>query len=219
MSLNQSSTNSQALTPLTIVVLISGSGSNLQSIIDRIEKKKLNAKILAVISNNKDAYGLERAQKANIPTQIIDHQLYPTRLEFDQVLAQCIHQYQPELIVLAGFMRILSEQFVQQFHPKMINIHPSLLPKHKGLHTHQRVLDAGETAHGLTIHFVSPTLDDGPIILQKTVAVLNDDNEQSLANRVLQQEHKAYPQVIQWFAEQRVQLLSNDQVIIKNLDH
>jgi len=199
--------------PLAIVVLVSGSGSNLQSIIDSIADKTLNADIRAVISNKADAYAIERARKANIPIEIIEHDQHDSRESFDAELTQCIKKYQPQLIVLAGFMRILSDDFVNHFYGKMINIHPSLLPRYQGLHTHQRVLDAGDDSHGLSIHYVSAELDAGPVILQKSVPVLEHDTEESLAQRVLEQEHIAYPQVIQWFAEGRLQL-AGSQVIM-----
>jgi len=201
--------------PLAIVVLVSGSGSNLQSIIDSIADKTLNADIRAVISNKADAYAIERARKANIPIEIIEHDQHDSRESFDAELTQCIKKYQPQLIVLAGFMRILSDDFVNHFYGKMINIHPSLLPRYQGLHTHQRVLDAGDDSHGLSIHYVSAELDSGPVILQKSVAVLEHDTEESLAQRVLEQEHIAYPQVIQWFAEGRLQL-AGSQVIMND---
>lgn len=202
-------------TPLPIVVLISGSGSNLQAIIDRIADGSINARICAVISNKADAYGLQRAREANIPTEVIDHSRFNNRVDFDTELTRVINQYKPELIVLAGFMRILTDDFVNHFYGKMINIHPSLLPKYRGLHTHRRALEAGDKEHGLSVHFVSAELDGGPIIIQKSVPVLDDDNEESLALRVLKQEHQAYPQVIQWFAEKRLQLVNN-QVIMDN---
>jgi len=197
------------MNPLPIVVLISGGGSNLQSIIDSIADKTLNARICAVISNKTDAYGIERAKKANIPTEIIDHKQYDSRESFDAELTKRIEKYQPQLIVLAGFMRILTDDFVNHFYGRMINIHPSLLPKYRGIHTHQRALEAGDNTHGLSIHYVSAELDGGPIILQKSVAVLDKDTEESLAQRVLVQEHIAYPQVIQWFTEGRLQLTDN----------
>ncbi len=199
--------------PLPIVVLISGSGSNLQAIIDHISNKMLNAEICAVISNRPDAYGLQRARKANIPTQIIDHHQYDSREQFDSELIRKIEYYQPELIVLAGFMRILSDDFVHHFYGRMINIHPSLLPRHRGLHTHRRALQAGDKEHGLSIHYVTTELDGGPLILQKSVPVLDGDSEQSLAQRVLTEEHQAFPKVIQWFARQRLQLVNNQVMI------
>lgn len=201
--------------PLPIVVLISGGGSNLQSIIDSIADNTLNARLCAVISNKPDAYGIERAKKANIPTEIIDHKQYHSRESFDAELTQCIEKYHPRLIVLAGFMRILTNDFVNHYYGKMINIHPSLLPKYRGIHTHQRALEAGDEIHGLSIHYVSAELDGGPVILQKSVPVLEHDSEESLAQRVLEQEHIAYPQVIQWFSEGRLQLV-NHQVMLDN---
>ncbi|MCN4143690.1 MAG: phosphoribosylglycinamide formyltransferase [Thiohalomonas sp.] len=197
------------MNPLPIVVLISGGGTNLQSIIDRIADKTLNARLCAVISNKADAYGIERAKNANISIEIIDHKQYDSRESFDAELTQCIEKYQPQLIVLAGFMRILTDDFVNHFYGKMINIHPSLLPKYRGIHTHQRALEAGDDIHGLSIHYVSTKLDGGPVILQKSVAVLEHDSEETLAKRVLEQEHIAYPQVIQWVAEGRLQLSDN----------
>ncbi|NOQ80207.1 MAG: phosphoribosylglycinamide formyltransferase, partial [Gammaproteobacteria bacterium] len=171
--------------------------------------KTLNARLCAVISNKADAYGIERAKKANIPIEIIDHKQYDSRESFDAELTQCIEKYQPQLIVLAGFMRILTDDFVNHFYGKMINIHPSLLPKYRGIHTHQRVLEAGDDIHGLSIHYVSAKLDGGPVILQKSIPVLEHDSEETLAKRVLEQEHIAYPQVIQWVAEGRLQLSDN----------
>jgi len=198
--------------PLAIVVLLSGGGSNLQSIIDHITKHTLNARIKCVLSNDSKAYGLERAQQAGIPTRVIEHQQYSNRESFDLELIRCIEQFQPELIVLAGFMRILSDHFVNHFYGRMINIHPSLLPKYRGLHTHQRALQAGDKEHGLTIHYVSTKLDGGPVILQKSVPVLAHDSKESLAQRVLKEEHIAYPQVIEWIAQGQIQLI-DDQVI------
>ena len=202
--------------PFSIVVLISGDGSNLQSIIDRIADQSLNVKILAVISNKANAYGIERAKKAQLPIEIIEHQNYASREIFDAQLIQIINQYQPQLIVLAGFMRILSDDFVHYFYGKMINIHPSLLPKYRGLNTHQQVLEAGDSQHGLTIHFVSSQLDGGPIILQQSIAVQKHDTVEILAKRLLLQEHIAYPNVIQWFSEGRI-TLDNKHVSIQSL--
>ena len=205
--------NNSFAAALPIVVLLSGSGSNLQAIIDRISEGRLNARIMAVISNKADAYGLQRAQQAGIPTEVIEHHQFDSRESFDSQLIKTIDKYQPELIVLAGFMRILTDEFVNHYYGKMINIHPSLLPKYRGLHTHRRALEAGDNEHGLSIHFVSSKLDGGPVILQKTVPVMAGDTEQVLAQRVLAEEHKAYPQVIQWIAEKRLQL-SGNQVLL-----
>ena len=191
----------------SIVVLISGSGSNLQSIIDAITATQLNAHLSAVISNNANAYGLKRAQQHNIATHIIDHKQFDSREGFDQELQNVIDQYQPDLVVLAGFMRILTAPFVQHYYGKMLNIHPSLLPAYKGIHTHQRVLEQGEKIHGVSVHFVTAELDGGPVIAQARVAVHRDDDVTALAQRVLKQEHRIYPTVIQWFIEQRLCLV------------
>ncbi len=205
--------NNNSAPALPIVVLLSGSGSNLQAIIDRITEGKLNARIMAVISNKADAYGLQRAQQAGIPTEVIEHHQFDSRESFDTQLIKTIDKYQPELIVLAGFMRILTDEFVNHYYGKMINIHPSLLPKYRGLHTHRRALEAGDKEHGLSIHFVSSELDGGPVILQKSVPVMTGDTEQILSQRVLTEEHNAYPQVIQWIAEKRLKL-SGNQVLL-----
>ncbi len=190
--------------PLRLVVLISGSGSNLQAIIDEIENNNLPAKIVAVISNQADAYGLQRAIKANIEQSVLSHKNYEDRLQYDRALQKLIDGYQPDLIILAGFMRILSNEFVEHFSQKMMNIHPSLLPKYKGLNTHQRAIDAGDKEHGCSVHFVTPELDDGPVILQATVEVKENDTTDTLAARVHQQEHKIYPQAIRLYAENKI---------------
>jgi len=193
--------------PLSLVVLISGSGSNLQAIIDAAAND-LPAKITAVISNRDDAYGLERARTAGIETQVLDHKPHPNRESYDQALIELIDSFQPGLVILAGFMRILSPLFVQHYQGRLLNIHPSLLPKHKGLHTHQRALEAGETMHGASVHFVTEELDGGPVVLQAQVPVETGDTEETLAARVLKQEHIIYPQVVRWFAEGRVTMNS-----------
>lgn len=199
--------------PLPLVVLISGSGSNLQAIIDAIASRQLNARICAVISNKADAYGLQRAHAANIPCIVIEHQHFDGREAFDKKLQASIEHYQPELLVLAGFMRILTDDFVRHFAGKMINIHPSLLPRYRGLHTHRRAIEAGDTEHGLSIHYVTTELDGGPVITQVKVPVLADDTEDTLAARVLVQEHRAFPMVIQWIADKRLKLVG-DQVML-----
>jgi len=186
-----------------VVVLISGRGSNLQAIIDAAGK---SFQISAVLSNRADAQGLIRAEKAGIPTEVLNHKDFPTRQAFDQALQARIDYYQANLVVLAGFMRILSPYFVQYYQGRLINIHPALLPKFKGLHTHQRALAAGEKEHGASVHFVTEDLDSGPVIIQARVPVLPDDDEDTLAARVLEQEHKIYPQAIEWIAENRVTL-------------
>lgn len=197
----------------SLVVLISGSGSNLQAIIDAVATGQICANIVAVISNKVDAYGLERARAADIPTLAIAHTDYNSRDAFDRVLQQTIDEYTPDLVVLAGFMRLLSDDFVHHYAGRMLNIHPSLLPKYRGLNTHQRALDAGDKKHGATVHFVTPVLDSGPLIIQVSVAVNSNDNAETLAARVLEKEHIIYPLAIQWFVEQRL-CLQDGQVML-----
>ncbi len=192
--------------PLKLVVLISGSGSNLQAIIDAIEHGGLNARIMAVVSNRPDAYGLERARRHGIATVALDHTTFASRELFDQALADSIDRYQPDLLVLAGYMRILSAQFIDHFFPRMLNIHPSLLPRYQGLNTHQRALDNGDAEHGISIHVVTPELDAGPVILQGRFAIEVDDTAESLQQKGHQLEHRMYPQVLQWLAEGRLNL-------------
>lgn len=180
----------------TIVILISGRGSNMASIVDAINAGQLPVTIAAVISNRPDATGIQFAKQANIPTVVIDHKSFESRQLFDRALAKEIDIYSPDLIVLAGFMRILTTEFVEHFSGKLINIHPALLPKFKGLNTHQRVIDAGEKEHGASVHIVTPELDNGKVVLQASVIVLENDTAQTLAARVLEQEHKLYPAAI-----------------------
>lgn len=194
---------------LPIVVLISGSGTNLQALIDSQRNGQLKVDIRAVISNRPEVKGLERATQAGIATEVIDHTTFDSREAFDHALMSAIDHYQPQLVVLAGFMRVLTAEFVNHYLGRLVNIHPSLLPKYPGLHTHQRALDAGDAKHGVTVHFVTPQLDGGPAIIQAEVAVVADDNADSLAARVLQQEHRIYPQAIQWYAEGRLTLQDN----------
>jgi phosphoribosylglycinamide formyltransferase-1 len=195
--------------PLALVVLISGNGSNLQAIIDAIKLQGLPAEVRAVISNNPNAYGLTRARNADIPALVLDHRNYANREAYDHDLQTLIDRYQPQLVVLAGFMRILTADFVKHYDGRMLNIHPSLLPKYQGLNTHQRVIEAGDNVHGVSIHFVTPELDGGPVILQAEVPVHPGDTTEDLARRVHQQEHVIYPLVIRWFAEGRLSLHDN----------
>ena len=180
----------------SLVILISGRGSNMISIINAIESGSLNARITAVISNRADAAGLAFAEQKNIPTAVINHKEFDSRELFDIALAKEIDIYAPKLVILAGFMRILTTEFVEHFAGKLVNIHPALLPKFKGLNTHQRAIDAGEKEHGASVHIVTPELDDGPVVMQAKVAVFSDDTEQTLAARVLEQEHSLYPKAI-----------------------
>lgn len=193
----------------TIVVLISGSGSNLQALIDACANGTINGRIAAVISNRPGVKGLERAANAGIEAITLDHKQFDGREAFDAALAECIDQFQPDLVVLAGFMRILTPDFTQHYLGKMLNIHPSLLPKYPGLHTHQRALDAGDSEHGVTVHFVTAELDGGPAVIQAKVPVLPSDDAASLAGRVLEQEHIIYPQAVAWFTQGRLQLTDN----------
>lgn len=192
-------------TKLPIVILISGSGSNLQAIIDEAAHN-LPVDIRAVISNRADAYGLERAEKSGIHTEVLDHRNYDSREAYDSALQHLIDSFEPGLVVLAGFMRILTDDFVRHYEGRMFNIHPSLLPKYRGLHTHARAIEADESEHGATVHFVIPDLDSGPIVIQAQVAVEPGDSPETLAARVLKQEHIIYPQAIRWFAEGRLAL-------------
>jgi len=180
----------------SIVILISGRGSNMKSIVEAIKSGDLDTKVAAVISNRPDAAGLEYAQQQAIPTKVIDHKQFATRELFDQAMAKEIEKYHPDLVVLAGFMRILTKEFVEHFAGRLLNIHPALLPKFKGLNTHQRAIDAGEKEHGASVHIVTTELDDGPVIMQAHVPVLESDTAESLAARVLEQEHKLYPAAI-----------------------
>jgi phosphoribosylglycinamide formyltransferase 1 len=200
--------------PLNIVVLISGSGSNLQAIIDAIKAGKLHAKISAVVSNRSNVKGLERAKSAGIPTHTLDHTKFENREAFDQQLMHTIDHYQPQLVILAGFMRILTDDFVAHYNDRMLNIHPSLLPVFKGLNTHQRALDANVNQHGVSIHYVSNELDGGLVVLQAVMDVLADDTAESLQQRIHSLEHVIYPMVIEWIAQQQLEII--DQHIYLN---
>lgn len=188
-----------------LVILISGRGSNMRSILEAAKSGSLDIDISAVISNRPDAAGLAFAADEGIDTSVIDHKEFDSREQFDEALAAKIDAYQPDFVILAGFMRILTEGFVNHFAGRLINIHPSLLPKFKGLHTHQRAIDAGETEHGASVHFVTAELDDGPVILQAKVPVLADDSADTLAARVLEQEHLLYPAAIQKLVSQQTE--------------
>lgn len=191
---------------LAVVVLVSGSGSNLQALIDAAASPAAHFSITGVISNRPGALGLQRAATAGIPTRVVDHTLFPDRHGFDAALAEAIDAFAPGLVVLAGFMRILTSDFVGRYAGRMLNIHPSLLPDFQGLHTHRRALEAGVHEHGASVHFVTDELDGGPVIAQVRVAVKTGDDEASLAARVLAREHELLPQVVDWFARGRVAL-------------
>jgi phosphoribosylglycinamide formyltransferase 1 len=201
-----------------IVVLISGSGSNLQTLIDGCAQQQLaGAEIAAVISNKPAAFGLERARQAGIPTACIEHQQFTSREAFDEALREAIDIHSPDLVVLAGFMRILTADFVRHFRGRLINIHPSLLPKYPGLHTHQRAIDAGDSEAGATVHFVTEELDGGPPVLQAKIPLIPGDDAETLARRVLSKEHLIYPQVVKWFAEGRLQLKNSEALFDGNV--
>lgn len=187
-----------------VVVLLSGTGSNLQALIDSTRTGDSPVRIAAVISNRSDAYGLQRARGAGIDTRSLDHKAFDGREAFDSALIELIDAFKPQLVVLAGFMRILSADFVRHYEGRLLNIHPSLLPKYKGMHTHQRALDAGDSEHGCSVHFVTEELDGGPLVVQAVVPVESDDSAQSLAQRVHAQEHRIYPLAVRWFAEGRL---------------
>ena len=197
----------------SIVILISGRGSNMASLIEAAAKGVLGARIAAVIANRPDAGGLEVAAAHGIPTQIVDHKRYAGRDAFDAALAEAIDAWAPDLVVLAGFMRILGEAFVNRYAGCLLNIHPSLLPAFPGLHTHQQALDAGVRIHGCTVHFVTPALDHGPIVIQAAVPVIDGDDADHLAARVLAQEHRVYPQAVRWFAEGRLHLIEGHVIL------
>ncbi len=196
--------------PARIVVLISGSGSNMQAIAEACQKQSMDAEIVAVISNRPGVAGLERAQHFDIPSEVLDHTSFATREEFDINLIRAIDEHSPDLVVLAGFMRILTSDFVRRYKGRLLNIHPSLLPKYKGLHTHKRALEAGDKEHGVTVHFVSEDLDGGPNIIQAVIPVLDDDSENTLQSRVQIQEHIIYPIAVKWFTEGRLTMLKGD---------
>lgn len=196
-----------------IVILISGRGSNMQAIVDA---QIPGAQIAAVIANKADASGLVWAAARGIATAVVSHKNYDSRESFDAALAACIDGYAPDLVVLAGFMRILTADFVNHYSGRLLNIHPSLLPAFIGLHTHERALSEGVKVHGCTVHFVTADLDHGPIIIQATVPVLDTDTEEQLSARVLAQEHRVYPQAVRWFVEDRL-VLNQGRVVINHV--
>jgi phosphoribosylglycinamide formyltransferase-1 len=187
-----------------VVVLLSGSGSNLQALIDT--QASSSYEIVAVISNKQDAFGLQRAAKHGIATETLSHRDFASRESFDSKLAKLVDSFKPDLVVLAGFMRILTAPFVALFAGRLVNIHPSLLPEFPGMNTHQRALDAGVSEHGVSVHFVTEDLDGGPVIARRKVSVTADDTAESLAAKVLTEEHKLYPEVVEWFARGELSL-------------
>lgn len=192
-----------------IVILISGTGSNMLAIAESIITDNIDAEIVGVISNRPSAAGLEKAQALGLHTDLIDHTLYPNREEFDHALIRMIESFKPDLVVLAGFMRILTPDFTRYYEGRLLNIHPSLLPKYQGLNTHQRALDAGDDIHGVTVHFVTEELDGGPNAIQAIVPILDIDNAKELQKRVHIQEHVIYPIAVKWFCEGRLNMKGN----------
>jgi len=193
-----------------VAILISGSGTNLQAFIDAISQGTLTVEIAVVLSNRPDAYGLTRARDANIPTECVQNENYPDRAAFDEAIATTLERYKPDLLILAGFMRILTSTFVKRFEGRILNIHPALLPNFRGLNTHQRAIDAGEKWHGSTVHFVTEELDAGPMILQGRVPVLCEDTESLLSARVQALEHKIYPEAAALFASGRLEFRNGE---------
>lgn len=192
-----------------VVVLISGNGSNLQALIDAQEDGSLPIKICAVISSKDNVQGLERASNHNIPAFVIDHKAFANREEFDNRMIEIVDAQGADLIVLAGFMRILTSEFTEHYRGRMLNIHPSLLPKYQGLNTHQRAIDAGDTEHGVSVHFVTAELDGGPVAVHAKVPVEDDDTAESLAKKIQAKEHQIYPLAVKWYAEGRL-IMKND---------
>jgi len=191
--------------PTRCVVLISGGGTNLQALIDA-QRRGLPIDIRAVVSNEPMAYGLQRARQAGIATRVLDHRAFPNRTAYDRGLIRLIDELEPSMVLLAGFMRILTAPFVARYHGRLLNIHPSLLPELRGLHTHRRALESGARIHGASVHFVTDELDGGPVIVQARVPVLPGDEPESLAARVLEKEHIIYPLAARWLAEGRLEL-------------
>lgn len=189
-----------------VAVLVSGNGTNLQAIMDHLAAGALPAEICGVFSDRAGIFGLERARRAGIPAHAVPYADFPTRSAAEAELGARLAELAPDLVVLAGFMRILTPAFVTHYSGRLLNIHPSLLPKHKGLHTHQRALEAGDSEHGCSVHFVTEELDGGPLVVQAVLPVLADDTPDSLAQRVHQAEHQIYPLAVRWFAEGRLRL-------------
>lgn len=197
----------------SIVILVSGRGSNMEAI---VRADLAGARISAVISNRADAKGLEFAAARGIATAVVDHKAFASREDFDAALAEAIDAHRPDLVVLAGFMRVLTDGFVRRYEGRLLNIHPSLLPAFPGLHTHRRALEAGVRVHGATVHFVTPALDCGPVVIQAVVPVFPDDDEDHLSARVLQQEHRIYPQAVSWFVEGRLSISADGRVRLRD---
>ena len=203
-------TNSAKPNKKRIVVLISGSGTNLQAIIDACKSNYINGDIVGVVSNKADVYGLTRAEHADIENCVLSHKDYDSREAYDQALIEQINTFKPDLVILAGFMRILTANFVQQYNGKLLNIHPSLLPKYPGLHTHRKAIENNETFHGTTVHFVTEELDGGPLIGQSKTRLLSNDTEGSLNKRIQSLEHKLYPYIAKLLLNDKIKLIEDD---------
>lgn len=199
-----------------VVILISGRGSNMRAL---VEAAIPQARIAAVISNRPEAEGLAFARARGIETRLVDHRAFAGREDFDAALAAEIDRFEPDLVVLAGFMRVLTDAFVEHYRGRMLNVHPSLLPAFAGLHTHRRALQAGVKVHGATVHLVTPELDGGPIVVQAVVPVLPDDDAATLAARVLREEHRIYPLAVRWFVEGRIEIAADGRVRVRDADY
>ena len=208
-----SSADGGAPSRLPVVILISGAGTNMLRLTELAQRGELPIDIRAVVSDRSDAKGLSAASSLGIPIRTLNPKAFADREHFDVALAELIESYSPQLVVLAGFMRILSAAFVQRFTGRLLNIHPSLLPKYRGLHTHQRALEAGDSEHGVSVHFVTEELDGGPVVIQARVPVLPDDTEAALAARVQKQEHQIYPEAVRWFADGRLKYAQGKAVL------
>jgi phosphoribosylglycinamide formyltransferase-1 len=202
---------------LRIGILVSGSGSNLQSIIDRMEEGCIDAEIAVVISNNPEAYAIRRCEAHGIPVAVVIHEEFPSRDEFDQTMIDILQSRHVELVVMAGFMRILTPRFLKTFPMRIMNIHPALLPAFPGLHVQRKAVEYGVRFSGCTVHFADEGIDSGPIIIQAVVPVLPDDTEDALAARILKEEHRIYPQAIQWYAEGRIEVVGR-KVLVKGAE-
>ncbi|WP_173919851.1 phosphoribosylglycinamide formyltransferase [Pseudidiomarina piscicola] len=196
-----------------IVVLISGSGTNMQAIVEACQAERINGEVVAVISNKADVGGLDKAAQADIPTAVLSHRDFDSREDYDAELRKLIDSFAPDIVLLAGFMRILTGDFTQHYEGRMLNIHPSLLPKYRGVNTHQRALDNGDTEHGVSVHFVTEELDGGPVVLQAVVPVFPEDSASDLQQRVHSQEHRIYPLVVQWLCTERLKLTAKGAVL------
>lgn len=204
----------QTLDTPRIVILISGTGSNMVTLAESARAGDIPGMVAAVVCNRPEAAGIQYAKDRDIPVEVLDHKEFDSREAFDAALIPVIDQYQPDLVVLAGFMRILSADFVRRYQGRMLNIHPSLLPKYQGLNTHQRAIDAGDAEHGVSVHFVTEELDGGPVVIQAIVPVLEDDDASTLQKRVQQQEHVIYPIAVKWFVEGRLKMSSQGEATL-----